>query len=389
MIFGVEETKTSGAESRNTNAYQRGTKFIYFKHFYPNVPAYMLYNDELEEAEDKKPTDTEVFGTRTLLTLGVKYVGKKMFESYIPFKSLDELITSKNAMSIPPSDTNVPVRIIKDTYQDTIFISGTLSKPKDKGNIAHDPNIGCLSMISAAIRTLEWKDKISITRSGVKQSYIDSSRVINKFLYVCELLKISIDGINLKNYSLPTKYWHYEISSEKVASILFHISCENLGLKEVYQNHAGCERGYFKTLAGKLETLPKYCGNDSSGNVIALKNKNTIAFNKRDLLIPDLIMRDDEKKIIYLIEGKKLDTLSAGLKEIEDYDDIEKLYINNFFSGYVVKRYLTIFGGKLNTLPHTKVLFYLNSNGKVVLNETAEPELAKRLQETFSLKDCR
>ena len=33
LIFGVEETKTSGAESRNTNAYQRGTKFIYFKHF--------------------------------------------------------------------------------------------------------------------------------------------------------------------------------------------------------------------------------------------------------------------------------------------------------------------------------------------------------------------
>lgn len=383
LIFGVEETKTSGAESRNTNAYQRGTKFIYFKHFYPAVPAYMLYNDELEEADDKKPTDTEIFGTRTLMTLGVKYVGKKMFESYIPFKSLDELITSKNAMSIPPSDSNVPVRLIKNTYQDTIFISGTLSKPKDKGNIAHDPNIGCLSMISAAIRTLGWKGKISITRSGVKQSYIDSSRVTNKFLYICELLKISIDGINLKSYSLPIEYWHYEISSEKVASILFHISCENLGLKEVYQNHAGCERGYFKTLAGKLETLPKYCGNDSSGNVIALKNKNTFAVNKRDLLIPDVIMRDDNSKTIYLMEGKKISTLANGLREIEEYDDIEKLYINRFFPGYVVKHYLTIFGGNLNSLPDTKVLFYLNSNGKVILNEAAEPELIRRLQEIF------
>lgn len=370
VVFAVEETKTSGKESRNTNAYQRGTKFIYFKHFYPNTPMYMLYNDELDDEDDRTPTDTEIFGTRVHLTVGVKYYGKVMHASYTPFTSIEELIKSKNDMAIPPSPSNVPVRLTKNG--DTIYISGTLSKPKDKGNIAHDPNIGCLSMISAALRALGWKDKIIITESGVKQSYLDSNRVENKFLYVSSMLDIGIKDLTMHDCVLPTSYWHYEKKSEKIASILFHILCENIGLKEVYQNHAGCERGYFKTSKGELETLPKYCGNDSCGNAIALKDKNTTAFNKRNLLIPDVIMRDDNNKIIYLIEGKKLSTISAGLKEINDYDDIETLYINKFFFGYKIRRYLTIYDGNLNTLPNNRIFLYLNAKGNLILNNNDE-----------------
>lgn len=165
------------------------------------------------------------------------------------------------------------------------------------------------------------------------------------------------------NYELPDSYWHYEDKSEKMASILFHISCECLGLKEVYQNHAGCERGYFKSASGELIPLPKYCGAD-----------------QHNLLIPDVIMRDDVNRVVYLMEGKKLSTITNGLEEIEDYDDIENLYINRYFPGYTVKRYLTIFGGTRNTLPHKKVLLYLNDNGKLILNEAKEPNLASRIK---------
>ena len=375
-LFGVEETKTRGDESRNTNAFQRGTKFIYFRHFFPNTPAYMLYNDEHKE-KNKKPTDSEIFGTRAMMTLGIKYIGKNMVEEYTPFNTIDELITAKNSMRKPPKG-NVPVRLKKDDTNNTIYISGTLSKPKEKGNIGHDPNIGCLSIISGALRFLGWNGKIIITESSVKQKYIDKNKD-NKFLYICELLKLGIDGVDLYNYYIPTKYWHYEKSSEKVASILFHILCENAGLQEVYQNHAGCERGYFKSKNGELYTIPKYCGEDSTGKVIALDNKKTPARNIRDLLIPDVIIQDESNKIIYLIEGKKYTTLNKGLKEIEDYNDIEDTFIKKHYADYDIRRYLTIFGGNLNYLPHDKVLLYLNDSGKIIMNSKAEPNLSRKI----------
>lgn len=138
--------------------------------------------------------------------------------------------------------------------------------------------------------------------------------------------------------------------------------------REDYQNHAGCERGYFITDNHKLIALPKHCGNDN-----------------HNLLIPDVIVRDDTNKVVYLIEGKKLETINAGLKEIEDYDDIEYLYLNKYFPEYTVRRYLTIYGGKLTQIPNNKVLLYLNDEGLLLINNDAEPELAQKINSIFSI----
>lgn len=357
LVFAVEETKTSDDESRNTGVYQRCSKFVYIKRFF-DVPCYMLYNEELEIREYKKPSDTSIFGTNMLLTNGVKIIGKDTSKWFKKFNNIDELISFKNSMKRPPA-SNTPILIKKNSNE--ISISGRLDKPKNIGKIAHDPNIGALSYISCTLRKLGWDKDIKIISHGVVQSSVKENSN-NKFLSICNLLNIKLDGIKMPSkYQLPDSYWHYETKSEKVASILFHIICEDIGFKEVYQNHAGCERGYFKSKENELITLPKYCGNDN-----------------HNLLIPDVIMRDDENQIIYLMEGKKIDTIKNGLEEIEDYDDIEKLYINKFFPKYEVKRYLTIFGGNLNLLPHNKVLLYLNDNGKLIMNEKEEPELSKK-----------
>lgn len=358
LVFAVEETKTSDDESRNTGVYQRCSKFIYIKAFY-NIPLYMLYNDELELRENKKPSDTSILGTNMLLTNNVKIVGKPVEKWFAPFSSIDELITFKNSMRRPPAG-NTPILIKK--YPNKITISGRLDKPKNIGKIAHDPNIGALSYISYTLRQLGWKDEIEIIDHHIDQSSVRNNSK-NKFLSICNMLNIKMEGIVMpSHYELPDSYWHYENKSEKMASILFHIACEYVGLKEVYQNHAGCERGYFKTKDNKLLTLPKYCGDD-----------------EHNLLIPDVIMRDDDNKVVYLMEGKKLDTINAGLSEIEDYDDIENLYIKKYFPGYTVKRYLTIFGGNLSHLPHKKVLLYLNESGKIILNSELEPKLSSLL----------
>lgn len=363
LVFAVEETKTSDDESRNTGVYQRCSKFVYIKAFYPTIPLYMLYNDELELRKDKKPSDTSILGTNMLLTNGVKISGKPVDKWFKSFKNIDELIAFKNAMKKPPA-SNTPILINKT--QNKITVSGRLDKPKNIGKIAHDPNIGALSYISYTLRQLGWKDEIEIIKHGVVQSSVRNNST-NKFLSICNMLNLKMEGITMPtNYKLPDSYWHYEDKSEKMASILFHISCEYIGLKEIYQNHAGCERGYFKSSSGQLITLPKKCGAD-----------------EHNLLIPDVIMRDDVNRVVYLIEGKKLDTINNGLEEIEDYDDIETLYINKYFPGYDVKRYLTIFGGNLSQLPHPKVLLYLSNSGKVIINETKEAVLSERLNKIF------
>lgn len=356
LVFAVEETKTSDEESRNTGVYQRCSKFVYIKAFYPDVPLYMLYHDEPGQGTGRMPSATSVFGTRMLLTNGVKIIGRPMERWFRPFGSIEELIAFKNGMRRPPAG-NTPILIHKSGSK--ITVSGRLDKPGHLGKIAHDPNVGALSMIACTLRRLGWAGEIEITAHQVVQSSVqENSR--NKFLSICRMLNVGLAGITMPtNYALPVSYWHYERESEKMASILFHVACECLGLKEVYQNHAGCERGYFRSASGQLITLPKYCGPD-----------------RHILRIPDVVMRDDANRVVYLMEGKKRTTMYDGLEELKGYDDIENLYIKRCFPGYAVRRYLTIYGGNGRNLPHGKVLLYLCEDGRIVLNDAAEPELA-------------
>lgn len=351
LIMAIEETKTSDDESRNTGVYQRGSKFVYIEPYYRNVKLYMLYNEELEAREEKKPSDTSIFGTNILLTLGVTIVGKKVSNWFRPFETLDELIAFKNAMRQPPAG-NVPVTIKK--YDDRIEVSGRLAKPAEAGNIGHDPNIGALSMISKCIRKLGWNRDIVITMHGVSQDYINKTRGKNKFLYICKILNLKMQGLILPNHvDLPEQYWHYEMSSEKMASILLHVTGLYSNLYTVYENHAGCERGYFRDKNRHLITLPK---------------KDLAGIN---LYLPDCVLYDETSNHVLLVEGKKLDTLYDGVNEIKLYDSIENQFISRYYPSAKVTRCVSIFGGTLHHIPHPDVLIYLNTLGEVFLNENA------------------
>ncbi len=356
-LMAIEETKTGDDESRNTGVSQRGSKFVFIDEFYPNTKTYMLYNEEHARDDNKKPSDTSIFGTNVLLTLGATIVGKDTSKWFRSFKSIDELIRFKSKMRKPPAG-NVPIIITK--YTDHIEISGRLSKPADAGNIGHDPNIGGLSMISKCLRVLGWDKEIIITHHGVTQDYVDKTKGQNKFLYICKQLNIHLDEIDMpSNTSLPEQYWHYEKSSEKVASILLHMVCSKYGMKCVYENHAGCERGYFWTKEQKEITLPK---KDRHGD---------------NLLLPDVVLYDEKTKQILLVEGKKLTTLQKGIEEIKGYDSIEEDYINKFYPGCNVIRCLSIFGGTKTGSLHPKVLIYVNQSGKIFINANA-PDCVKR-----------
>ena len=351
VLMAIEETKTSDAESRNTGVYQRASKFVYLNHYCPNAKKFMLYNEEATPDENKKPTDTNIFGTNMLLTLGVKFIGKTM-RYFKAFESVDEMIHFKSRMHLPNS-TNVPILLHK--YEDKITVSGRLYK---KGTISHDPNIGALSCIGATLRKLGWTKDIVVTLHGISQSIVNKTKGKNKCLFLFNMLGMNLDGIEMPTQvSMPEYYWNYSNSSEKVASNLLHLTCQYSNIHGIYENHAGCERGYFRTKDQRFIALPK-------------KDKQ-----KKKLLLPDVVLCDDSSCTIYNIEGKKLGTLKKGIEEIETYGAIEDEFIKPCYPNYSIQRWISIFGGRENGIPHEKVLIYVNQQGKVFINSNADENI--------------
>lgn len=350
VLMAVEETKTSDAESRNTGIYQRASKFVYIDNYCPNAQKYMLYNEEMTSDINRTPTDTNRFGTNMLLTLGVKFIGKTM-RGFHAFSSVDEMVAQKSGMR-RPNPTNVPILLHK--CPDKITVSGRLAKPKDAGNIGHDPNIGALSCIGYTLRKLGWDKDIVVTHHGVSQTYVDRIRGRNKCLFLFQMNRMQLEGITIPQAApLPEYYWNYACTSEKVASIFLHLTCIYGGLYGIYENHAGCERGYFRTRSGMLLALPK---KDRFGE---------------NLLLPDVVLCDEEKRCIYNVEGKLLSTMYAGIEEVETYDAIEQEFIRPHYPEYDIQRWVCVFGGAYRGIPHEKVLLYLNENGEVYINGDA------------------
>ncbi len=91
LLMAIEETKTTDGESRNTGVYQRGTKFVYIEKYTTSSNLYMMYGYSQDSGDPKKVSDTNIFGTRLLSTLGVKFEGKENVELFPPFKNIEEL----------------------------------------------------------------------------------------------------------------------------------------------------------------------------------------------------------------------------------------------------------------------------------------------------------
>ena len=90
-----------------------------------------------------------------------------------------------------------------------------------------------------------------------------------------------------------------------------------------------------------------------------------------NLLLPDVVLKNDITKEIYLIEGKMYGKLKEGLSDIEGYDAIENEHIKPSYPGYTITRWITLFGGEGTKIPHEKVLIYLTQNGNLFINDNA------------------
>lgn len=353
-IYAIEETKTDDSESRNTGVYQRCSKFVFIDHYYPNAKKIMLYN--LQIAQKDTPTETNIFGTRMLLTMGVEILGKvldpKIFK---PFSSVDELISLKNSMRKPPAG-NVPITIIRSG--DRIDVTGRLFK---SGGLSHDPNIGALSIIGSTLRRLGWNKEIVISQHGLEQKHVNGR---NKFILIANKLGIKLSGIIIPSAEMVEDYWHYDISGEKLGTIFIHIVVESFTQGySIFENHAGCEKGYFITADGDHIPLAKYSDRDK----YKAGNKEEIIF------IPDLILIDFGRSEIINVEGKKYQFRQNGINELANYDYIEKNYINKYYPNFSITRTVVLYGSKEKQIVEIEVGFMLNEDGDLVLGIKAPP----------------
>lgn len=317
----------------------------------------MLYHLKIEQKE--KPTATYIFGTKLLKTIGVEILGKKLDEKiFIPFNSVEEIVGFKKQMRRAHVG-NVPILIKKRDNE--ITISGRLYK---SGGLAHDPNIGALSLIGAAIRKLSWTGEIIITKHGLKQKHLQSG---NKFIKIANHLGLKIPGLNLTTSKTWEDYWKYETEGEKLGTIFIHLVVENFTKGfSIFENHAGCEKGYFITSDGKHIPLEKY----SDKQAYKAGNK------KKIISIPDLILIDFGRNEIINVEGKKYKFRKEGIRELKSFGDIEKIYIKKYYPKYKIIRTVVLYGGTEKKVVEIEVGFLLNENGDLVLGIKA-PTLFK------------
>lgn len=357
-LYAIEETKTDDKESRNTGVYQRCSKFVFIQNYYPTTKKIMLYALEVEQKEE--PTETYIFGTRLLLTLGVEILGKRLdAKVFKPFSNIDEVIEYKNNMRRAPKG-NVPILIKKDAT--CIRISGRLFK---NNSLAHDPNIGALTVIAAVLRKLGWKKTIEITQHGLSQTHLGKN---NKFIQIANQLSIGLQGLTIPPVTLPTDYWHYEIQGEKLGTIFIHIVVENFTESySIFENHAGCEKGYFQTSDGQHIPLAKYVDRAA----YKAGDKNQIVF------IPDLVLLDISEKETITIEGKKYQFRQNGIDELAGYDAFDTFYLKRYYPDFKIVRTVVLYGSTNEEIAEVEVGFLLNEKGKLVLGIKA-PKLFRR-----------
>ena len=83
---------------------------------------------------------------------------------------------------------------------------------------------------------------------------------------------------------------------------------------------------------------------------------------------------DVERKQVLNIEGKTFDNMDLGIRTLENYADIERLYIQRYYPGYKILRSVVIYGSTNEAISPIEVSFLLNKEGKMILGIKA-PQL--------------
>ena len=347
-LYAIEETKTDDWESRNTWVFQRASKFVYIDFFYTNIKKIMLYSLQVKEKE--KQTDTNIFWTKCLCTLWIEIIWKNNIKNGLkPFNDIDELISFKNSMRRPPK-WNIPILITKRNNK--IEVSWRLWK---NDSLSPDPNIWALSLIASTLRKLWYEKKIIITKHWLEQKHVKWN---NKFIQIANKLNLELEWLNLLIPIPKHEYWNYDLEWEKLGTIFIHIVTENFtNSKFLFENHAGCEKSYFLTKEWKHVPLQKYSNRDEYKR----------GDKSKKIAIPDLILIDFNNNEILNLEWKKYKFRQQWINELNDFIDIEELYIKPNYPNYKILRSVILYWSTESNIIEIEVSFLLNKNWKMIL----------------------
>ena len=323
LLF-MESTQTTDKDSRNSAWFQRLTKFSVCSRICPGVRMVMYYTDDMSNST----SGSGEFGMRVLSTMGVEMWHPGGHIETSKFTSIDELVSAKNKLAENSPSHNVPVRL--EISNNIITISGRLNKTA--GRMDYDPNIGLFLGIINAIYSLNSSYKINITNHGLD---IEKIGMKNKFWYGVHGIDVKISGFDNPIYNIPTKYYKIISGSEKLSTILLQ---HQSGLNAAFHNHAGCQRSSFTSLDGKQTSVPK------------------------KVTMPDVVLINHDKKILYLIEGKKGSSVKAAQDQLDALDDFEKI-CSNAYPGFKFERGLCIYIDKTPTDIRYPIWFTLDPSG--------------------------
>lgn len=205
------------------------------------------------------------------------------------------------------------------------------------------------------MRKLGWKHSIEITQHGLAQNHVGTS---NKFIQIANKLDIKLYGLKVPVAVANTDYWKYDTNGEKLGTIFIHIVVESFTAGySIFENHAGCEKGYFITATGEPIALEKY--------------KDRVLYKAGDKSqinhIPDLILVDFGRSEVINIEGKKYKFRQNGIDELNNYDFIEENYIRKHYPKFKILRTVVLYGSTEQQIIEIEIGFLLNEIGELVL----------------------
>lgn len=109
---------------------------------------------------------------------------------------------------------------------------------------------------------------------------------------------------------MDEEYQKYDRNGEKLGTILIHVVVENFTRGySIFENHAGCEKGYFVTKEGDHIPLAKYQD----------REKYKSGYKDQIINIPDIILIDLDRNEVVNIEGEKYSFRQNGIKELLFY----------------------------------------------------------------------
>ena len=355
-LYVIEETKTTPAESRDLH-YQRITKFAILD-FYPRIrEAKKLFIYSIKTRFSTIPTSFEM-ASRMLKNMNVKILGLESTiiniddKKYDKFTSLKQMCDFKNSFAKKDGGKDTPQRIDLIST-DKIEVSARLQKGKNQKSWS-DPSTGFVAAVCFVIKQVfKFPGEIKIVNHRFKNNPFQNKSKSKLVILVSQLKNIKLGKWSFPVAKLPESFFK-ETKGENLVSILLHLAIEfTQTAKIIYENHAGCEQGYFDTNLSQPE-----------------KYKSLLKVGTKK---PDLIIIDDKTKEIFILEAEKSENIKNGIKQLKSFTNVEKDYCKKYYPGYKCERYVILYG-KHDNVP--EVIFTLTTKGEIICSKNCPQIIA-------------